>query len=90
MGLPLRSFKVDYNWCLHYKQMTKHCTTSTGSRDWTKEEMMAYLDWNKSEDDRIEAQVALDIGDNPLGTGRRGVAGVWRMVEKDVEEQQSL
>ena len=29
--------------------MKKQCTTSTGSRDWTKEEMMAYLDWSNAE-----------------------------------------
>jgi hypothetical protein len=35
--------------------MSKRCITSTGSREWTKEEMMAYLDWSKAEDERIEA-----------------------------------
>jgi len=29
-------------------------TISTGVREWTKEEMMAYLDWSKAENDRIE------------------------------------
>lgn len=27
---------------------------------------MAYLDWSKAEDDRIEAQVLAEIEDNPL------------------------
>jgi hypothetical protein len=27
-----------------YKQMLKYCTSSAGSREWTKEEMMTYLD----------------------------------------------
>jgi hypothetical protein len=46
IGLPLRYSKKSYEWCLDYKQMTKRCITSTGSREWTKEEMMAYLDWD--------------------------------------------
>ncbi|GKU08987.1 unnamed protein product, partial [Fusarium langsethiae] len=45
MRLPLRYDKQSYEWCLDYKQMSKRCTTSTSSREWTKEEMMAYLDW---------------------------------------------
>ncbi|KAJ0131219.1 hypothetical protein HZ326_25678 [Fusarium oxysporum f. sp. albedinis] len=60
MGLPLRYVKQSYEWCLDYKQMSKRCITSTGSREWTKEEMMAYLDWthwSKAEDERIEAQL---------------------------------
>ena len=47
MGLPLRYGKKSYKWCLDCKQRTKHCRTSTGSQEWTKEEMMAYLDWIK-------------------------------------------
>ncbi|KAF6523203.1 hypothetical protein HZS61_014731 [Fusarium oxysporum f. sp. conglutinans] len=49
MGLPLRYDKQSYEWCLDYKQMSKRCITSTGSREWTKEEMMAYLDWTSAE-----------------------------------------
>ncbi|KAL9564051.1 hypothetical protein ACKAV7_011825 [Fusarium commune] len=44
LGLPLRYDKSSYQWCLDWKQMGKRCDTPTGSRDWTKEEMMAYLD----------------------------------------------
>ncbi|KAJ3453177.1 hypothetical protein MRS44_018832 [Fusarium solani] len=72
MGLPLRYNKQSYEWCLDYKQMSKSYTTSTGSREWTKEEMMAYLDWTKAEDERIESQVAEEMGDNPLANRRRG------------------
>ncbi|QBZ55111.1 hypothetical protein PoMZ_00003 [Pyricularia oryzae] len=64
-----------------------HCDTAThelfttdtlqqetlGSRDWTKEEMTAYLDWNSSENDRVDNVVAQDIGSNPVEIGRRGV-----------------
>ena len=41
--------------------MGKQCRLQRGVRDWTNEEMMAYLDWNKAEDDRIEAQVATEM-----------------------------
>ena len=73
MKLPHRYDRKSYEWCLHYKQMSRFCITSTGSRAWTKEEMMAYLDWSKAEDDRIEAQVANEMGQNPLANRRRGV-----------------
>ena len=55
-----------HEWCRDYKQMTEHCTTSTGSREWTKEEMIAYLDWNETEDKRS----------NPLGNRRRGMSDI--------------
>lgn len=90
MGLPLRYDKASYEWCLDYKQMTKQCTTSTGSRDWTKEEMMAYLDWSNAEDDRIEALVAQERENEPFDTGRRGVGDIWRRVERDIEEQRAV
>jgi hypothetical protein len=34
---------------------------------------MAYLGWSNAEDARIDAQVAAEMGDNPLGSNRRGV-----------------
>jgi len=55
-NLPSRYDKESYAWCIDYKQMSKYCATPAGSREWTKEEMMAYLDWSKAEDDRIEAR----------------------------------
>jgi hypothetical protein len=90
MGLPLRYNKTSYEWCLNYKQMTKHCRTSTGSREWTKEEMTAYLDWSKAEDDRIYAQVAQEMEGNPRGRERRGVGEIWSMIDRDIEEQEAL
>lgn len=66
------------------------CTTPIGSRDWTKEEMTAYLDWNSSENDRVDDVVAQDIGSNPVEIGRRGVAHIWKRIEKDIQEQQRL
>jgi hypothetical protein len=90
MGLPQRYDKQSYEWCLDYKQMSKRCTTSAGSRNWTKEEMMAYLDWSKAEDERIEAQVAEEMGGNPLANKRKGLKEIWQRVEEDSREQELL
>ena len=54
MGLPLRYDQKSYDWCLESNQITVLCTTSTEAKEWAKEEMMAYLDWRKAEDSRIE------------------------------------
>ena len=90
MGLPLRYSKESFKWCLDYKQMGKRCTTSTGSREWTKEEMMAYLDWDKSETDRVEARVAQETENGRLFSGRRGMGELWEMAQQDIDEQQAL
>lgn len=65
--------------------MSKRCITATGSREWTKEEMMSYLDWNKAEDERVEALVAKEMGDNPLANRRRGMKEIWESVERDTK-----
>ena len=41
-----------------------------------KENMMAYLDWSKSKDDRIEAHVVAETRDDPLRSKRRGVSDI--------------
>lgn len=89
IGLPLRYSKTSYQLCLDWKQMNKHCRTSTGFRDWTKEEMMAYLDWDKSENDRVEAYIAAEIEGNPFSS-RRGMGEIWRAAADDLEEQEAL
>jgi hypothetical protein len=78
--------KMSYDWCLDYKEMGKRCTTSTGSREWTKEEKMAYLDWSNAEDARIDARVATV----PRLRGGRGMRDVWDMVARDIEEQKAV
>jgi hypothetical protein len=85
---PSRYAKTSYEWGLDYKYMTKCCTTSTGSRKWTEEEMTASLDWNSAEDARIEAQVAAE-GILP-GNQRRGTRDIWRRVERYIEEQEAM
>jgi hypothetical protein len=86
MGLPLGYPKASYSWCLDYKHMGKCCITSTGLREWTKEEMMAYLDWDKAEADRIEAQVAEETENGRLFTSRRGMGKLWEMAQRDIDE----
>lgn len=51
---------------------------------------MAYLDWSKAEDDRVEAGVSREMGSNPLGNRRRGMKEIWESVEQDIIEQQAL
>lgn len=70
--------------------MGKRCTTSTGKRDWTKEEMTAYLDWYSEENERIEAKIAQELRDGQFEVGRRGADEVWRRAEEDSTGQQVL
>ncbi|EXM14128.1 hypothetical protein FOTG_17456 [Fusarium oxysporum f. sp. vasinfectum 25433] len=90
MGLPLGYPKASYSWCLDYKQMGRCCKTSTGLREWTKEEMMAYLDWDKAETNRIEARVAEETENGRLFTSRRGMGELWEMAQRDIDEQKAL
>ena len=69
--------------------MGKRCETPNGSRDWTKEEMMAYLDWSKAEDDRVEAQVAAEMERSPFSS-RRGMHDIWEAAAVDSEAQQAI
>jgi hypothetical protein len=52
--------------------------------------MMAYLDWSKAEDERVEAKVAAEMRTNPLTTRRRGVKDIWKRIETDSREQEAL
>src|SRR6478736_7661512 len=90
MGLPLGYPKASYSWCLDYKQMGRYCKTSTSLREWTKEEMMAYLDWDKAETDRIEARVAEETENGRLFASRRGMGELWEMTQRDIDEQEAL
>jgi hypothetical protein len=64
--------------------------TSTSLREWTKEEMMAYLDWGKAETDNIEAQVAHETENGQLFTCRRGMGELWEIAQRDIDEQEAL
>ena len=69
--------------------MGKRCIMQNGSRDWTKEEMMAYLDWDRAEDDRVEAMVAAEMESNPFSK-RRGMREIWEAATADCEAQEAL
>jgi hypothetical protein len=90
MGFPLRYDRASYDWCLDYKQMKRQCVTSKGPRDWTREEMMAYLDWSSAEDNRIDAMVLAELGANPMETSRRGVEHIWKQIDEDSREQEAI
>jgi hypothetical protein len=89
LGLPLRYDKSSYQWCLDWKQMGKRCDTPNGSRDWTKEEIITYLDWSRAKDNRVEAQVAVEIERSPFSS-RRGMHDIWEAAAGDSEDQQAI
>lgn len=49
-----------------------------GSREWSKEEMMAYLDWNKAEDRRVQDRVDTLVERDGVFNNRRGLAVIGR------------
>ncbi|KAJ3575720.1 hypothetical protein NPX13_g3933 [Xylaria arbuscula] len=58
--------KDTWQWACHYGIIKP----AISPRDWTREEMMAYLDWDKAENDRVNIQVALESGN--------GLSNAWR------------
>jgi hypothetical protein len=50
---------------------------------------MAYLDWSKTEDDRIEAQVAVKIERSPFSR-RRGMHDICKASAADCEAQEAF
>ena len=60
VGLPLRYDRQWYAWCVEEIRMTPLCKTPAGAREWTKEEMMAYLDWIKAGNDLPPEQAQAD------------------------------
>ena len=91
MGLPLRYQKDLYIWCRDYKQMGQYFVSCGGKRrEWTKEEMMAYIDWDTAEDRRVEAEVKWRIDRDPKEASRRGTRQVWQQAEEDAQAQARL
>ena len=50
---------------------------------------MAYIDWDKAEEIRVEQRVAEDMAIEPVPR-RRGMQALWAAAERDVEEQEAL
>lgn len=63
--------------------MGQRCRSSRPTRDWTKKEMMAYIDWDFEETERIEAQVECGMGNNSKEASRRGMGEIWQQAEED-------
>jgi hypothetical protein len=57
---------ASFRWCHDFKQMGKYCTKASGAKPWTKKKIMAYSDWNRAEDNRVNASLIA----NPLDPGR--------------------
>ena len=55
--------------------------------EWTKEEMMAYLDWNAAEDTRVDRIVEQDFEVNSFRTRRRSLGQLWEEADRDLAEQ---
>jgi hypothetical protein len=90
VGLATRYSKAEYEWCLDYKQMGKSYRSPSGHiRDWTKDEIMSYLDWDKAESERVEGNVAEEMASEPF-SGRRGMQDIWDAAERDSEAQGML
>ena len=83
-GLLIRYIETKFSWWLDFKRM--RCLN--GSKAWDKEEMTAYLDWNRVEDENIEARFAAQ--GNPMLQGRQGTTHIWENIEADRIEQEAL
>ena len=55
-------------------------------RQWTKEEKMSYLHWDKAENERVEAEIGKEIAEKPF-LQRRGMQHIWDAAERDVMQQ---
>ncbi|KAL9572153.1 hypothetical protein ACKAV7_003731 [Fusarium commune] len=87
MKLPQRYSKAEYEWCVDWKQMGRHCRIGRSTRDWTKEEMMRYLDFDKAENERVERNVEKELQAQRFTT-YRGSDYVWKAAGRDHEDQQ--
>lgn len=87
VGLAQRYNKEMYAWCLDYKQMGPSCKTSQPARSWTKEEMMAYIDWDIAEVKRVDQQVQQRMENDPREATRRGMGDIWQQAEEDIQTE---
>jgi hypothetical protein len=61
-----------------------------GSPDWTNEEVSAWLDWDKIQEQEVEQQVEAElIAAGGFGQGRRrGVRSLWNQIESDIQTRE--
>ncbi|KAG6990012.1 PKS-NRPS hybrid synthetase [Fusarium oxysporum f. sp. conglutinans] len=73
-GLPARYPKASVEYALDWKRMGRQCDLGIGKgkRDWIQEEINAYLDFEKTEEERVnlEEQIRLEEG---YYQGRNGI-----------------
>ena len=69
--------------------MGKYYDSGKGRREWTKEEMMSYIDWDKAEELRVEGNVAVEMASMPFSS-RRDMKDIWDAAARDIEEQALL
>ncbi|KAF5245198.1 hypothetical protein FAUST_1853 [Fusarium austroamericanum] len=81
--------KAEYDWCLGWKEMGKQCRTGRSLRDWTKEEMMSYLDFDRAENERVDKQVEEELKARRFTT-YRGPDHVWKAAARDHKDQQRV
>lgn len=44
--------------------------------------MLAYLDWERAEQERVEELLVAEAGESPFRNKRRGMGSIWRRVER--------
>lgn len=92
LGLPLRYDRRCYEWYLSDGGMTPLGTTLKGTRAWTKEEMMAYLDWSQTLEGFIEESVAVEgrMGKTSGRSARNEHDASCELAQPDEEEASTL
>ncbi|OHW94591.1 mule transposase domain protein [Colletotrichum incanum] len=51
---------------------------------------MAYLDWDRAEQERVDELVIAEEGENLFRNRKRGMGDIWKRVERDNAEQEAL
>ncbi|KAJ0126100.1 hypothetical protein HZ326_30793, partial [Fusarium oxysporum f. sp. albedinis] len=87
MKLRLKYPKANHKWACGLSQMGSHVRASNGRklRDWTEEEINAYIDFSNKEEERVYHTVA----GQARYTGRRGIEDSMRAAEEDGRIQQA-
>jgi hypothetical protein len=87
MKLRLKYPKSNHQWARTLGQMGDYVKAANGRklRDWTEEEINAYIDFQNKEDERVYHAVA----QRAQYTGRRGIEDSMRIAEEDGRIQQA-
>jgi hypothetical protein len=66
--------------------MGKYYVMQKGQREWNKDEMRSYLDWDTAENLQVEARVEREMAIQPF-SARRGMDDIWEAAARDVIDQ---